>query len=384
MVVNYLVKTITCLAICACFIAPVRAESACTGWIAVESDPTGFCALRLDGKRVAYQTPVTLKNIPCGRHSLEISKPFCSDVRKSVLVTREDITRVQLSMKSAAGSLELISHPAGARIELDGKAKGKTPLYFSQLKSGIHLLRLRLADHRTLTREIRVSTGKKTQLDLKLKPAFGEIQVRVEPEEEVMVLLDDDPVGSPPMSLKRIPSGPHVIKVVGAHYRPFTTTVTVRDGQVSDVVAQLKPHYGTLMLRKLPTGSQIYVDSKATARVLDRNLLAMRLVPGTHRLKVIAPDSAYAPYERLVKINLLEKQSLTPKLQIRTGGLMIDTTPYAATVMVNGKEVGKAPLSIPKLKVGNHTVVVQAKGYASQRRRVQIKDGQVSSLDIRL
>jgi hypothetical protein len=63
-----------------------------------------------------------------------------------------------------------------------------------------------------------------------------------------------------------------------------------------------------------------------------------------------------------------------PAAVARTGRITVRTTPAGARVLVDGRDVGKTPLTIPNLSRGAHTVRVMRDGYTSVDRRVSITD----------
>ena len=63
----------------------------------------------------------------------------------------------------------------------------------------------------------------------------------------------------------------------------------------------------------------------------------------------------------------------------RTGRITVRTTPAGARVTIDGRDVGKAPLTIPNLTRGTHTVRIMRDGYTTVERRVEISAGQPSS-----
>jgi hypothetical protein len=65
-----------------------------------------------------------------------------------------------------------------------------------------------------------------------------------------------------------------------------------------------------------------------------------------------------------------------PAAVARTGRITVRTTPAGARVLVDGRDVGKTPLTIPNLARGTHTVRVMRDGYTSLDRRVSITAGE--------
>ena len=63
----------------------------------------------------------------------------------------------------------------------------------------------------------------------------------------------------------------------------------------------------------------------------------------------------------------------------RTGRITVRTTPPGARVTIDGRDVGKAPLTIPNLGRGAHTVRVMRDGYTAVERRVTITPNEPTS-----
>jgi serine/threonine protein kinase len=63
----------------------------------------------------------------------------------------------------------------------------------------------------------------------------------------------------------------------------------------------------------------------------------------------------------------------------RTGRITVRTTPAGARVSIDGRAVGQAPLTIPNLGRGTHTVRVTRDGYTTVERRVVITANQPAS-----
>jgi hypothetical protein len=72
----------------------------------------------------------------------------------------------------AVGSMYLDSRPPGARIFLDGKDVGKTPLTLSDIKVGSHPLRFELAGYKTLNTTVTVRAGQQERVTVTLEQAL--------------------------------------------------------------------------------------------------------------------------------------------------------------------------------------------------------------------
>ena len=146
----------------------VRARASLTGTLSVTADRPG-AALHVDGKRVGavpFSGPVTV-----GKHAIEVTLPDGLFGHKGeVLVRANQAHSIQVMLKPLKGTLRVESDPAGAAVEVDGKARGLTPLDELNLAPGKHQVRLQLKKHREATRQVAVEAGKAAALKVKLEP----------------------------------------------------------------------------------------------------------------------------------------------------------------------------------------------------------------------
>jgi hypothetical protein len=62
------------------------------------------------------------------------------------------------------GSIYVDSRPRGARVTVDGKPAGVTPLRVPDVRIGTHVVRLELADHRWWSTTTRVTAGQEQRV----------------------------------------------------------------------------------------------------------------------------------------------------------------------------------------------------------------------------
>jgi hypothetical protein len=79
--------------------------------------------------------------------------------------------RSPATAKASAGSLEVDSRPRGARVMVDGRPVGQTPLKVSAMSPGNHRVLIELTGHRRVTSTVRVTAGEHTRLAVSLEPA---------------------------------------------------------------------------------------------------------------------------------------------------------------------------------------------------------------------
>jgi hypothetical protein len=67
-----------------------------------------------------------------------------------------------------------------------------------------------------------------------------------------------------------------------------------------------------------------------------------------------------------------------------TGSVLIETRPTGATVSIDGKVMGTAPMRVPELSAGSHSVRVSLAGHKTLTTTVVVRAGQQTPLKLSL
>jgi hypothetical protein len=139
-----------------------------------------------------------------------------------------------------AGELEVRSEPSGAKIYVDGKRAGETPLVLSDIKMGRHLIRLTKEGYDSYEVLEQIGVGRKKVIaNLKKTVREGELLVLTEPSGSA-VYLNGRHVGTSPYEGKGLSSGKYIVRVTKEGYETWESHVTVEPGEKIEVLAKLK------------------------------------------------------------------------------------------------------------------------------------------------
>ena len=148
------------------------------GWLLVRTEPPG-AAVTLDGERRG-ETPLSLRDVPFGRHVVEVSHPgFAASPREVILSAEDDIVPVSFEMRPesaarqdaggvATTSLAVESRPAGARVFIDREVVGVTPLVLS-VPPGTHRVRIERDGYRPWVTTVEVTTAEPARVAASLE-----------------------------------------------------------------------------------------------------------------------------------------------------------------------------------------------------------------------
>ena len=138
-----------------------------------------------------------------------------------------------------AGELEVKSEPSGAKVYVDGKQVGETPLVLSDIKMGRHLVRVTKEGYDSYEVLEQIATGRKKVIaNLKKAVREGELMVLTEPS-GAAVYLNGRHVGTSPYEGKGLSSGKYTVRVTKEGYETWQKDVVVEAGKKAEVLAKL-------------------------------------------------------------------------------------------------------------------------------------------------
>ena len=169
--------------------APPADES---GRLIVRSTPAGADVM-VDGQSRGV-TPLTLRELPFGAHTIAVShaghdtrqqRVTLSERRPSRSIdfelhptstagpetTATDSTTSTRSAPSGqAGSLQVASHPAGAQVFVDDNLIGTTPLLIPNVAAGSRRLRIDLSGYKAWTKSVQIEPSERSRVSVSLEP----------------------------------------------------------------------------------------------------------------------------------------------------------------------------------------------------------------------
>lgn len=151
---------------------------------------------------------------------------------------------------AATGRLVVRTTPAGARVRVDGRDRGVTPLTLTGLAPGRYAVEVSLEGHEPLSRRVELTSARPTAtLDLRLpaapRPAAAargpaSLEFVTRPAGAV-VWLDGRRVGVSPLTLSEVAPGTRSVRFELAGHATWTNTITLAAGESRRVTASLEP-----------------------------------------------------------------------------------------------------------------------------------------------
>jgi hypothetical protein len=286
-------------------------------------------------------TPLMLSDTAAGNHTIDVRLYGYGDWKSTVDVNVGGTKTVSAILKAEdPGSnqgINVSSKPAGAKVMLDGLAKGVTPISLNGIASGIHILEIGYTGYTSWKSTIDVPETGIKEISVNLTPTAacspGWITVFSSPE-NARVTLDGNYAGltthDRPLNLDAITPGEHTIVLELTGFTPYSTQVTVVSNQVSLVNATLLPvsgqfAKGTLSVTSDPAGATIFVDNISIGIT---PFTVNDITAGDHQ--VIIHSDGYSDYSAGILVTAGTTRPLSARLLKVTPTLHSPVSPFAA------------------------------------------------------
>lgn len=300
-------------------------------------------------------------------------------VYKMDLITGSVRTIVE-EAKIQTGWLVFNSIPDGADIYLsqngsEEKHIGTTPMS-KKMPYGTYNYRAKKYSYGDEVGLIELNKERIT-MDLKLVSASGSIKVNSSPSGASVYLNGNDTGKKTPCLLDSVPSGRCDIRLQLTNYAPATRTVTVNNGETSDLLVTLESRFATITINSLP-GAVIKVNGAEAGKTTYKE----NLQEGIYDVEVTLAGHQSATKQIEVVAN--QPQTITLNPTPVYGTLDVNSNPMGATISINGKSYGDTPTTIENLLVGDYDVEISKTGYEPVKRHVIITKSSPASIDVKL
>jgi hypothetical protein len=156
------------------------------------------------------------------------------------------------------------------------------------------------------------------------------------------------------------------------------STISVTLGKPSiSINTPVQP--GSMDLRSVPDGASVVMGEKYLGKT---PMKISDISPGTY--DVIFSQFGYQKFSTRVPVEAGRITEVSATLVPDTGAFAITSVPSGASVLVDGKNSGIAPVTVGNLTVGNHTVAVSLDGYIPMQQTVTVVSGQTLPVTIGL
>ena len=266
------------------------------------------------------------------------------------------------------GTITIDTNPTAGQVEVDGVARGSTPLRLS-LPAGAHVLTVRgTGAPRIIPITIKAGTEVSQYVELPAEAAAtGQVQIRTEPS-GARVSVDGIPHGVSPLTVIELAPGEHTVKIEN-DVATVSQPVIIEAGVTATLVvplaaAQVGPVSGWISV-SAPFAMELYEQGRNLGNSgIDRIMMPA----GRHEIEIVNEPLGFRE-ARTVQVTpgKLSVVSVTlPK-----GTLSLNAVPWA-NVVIDGENVGETPIGNLSLSIGPHEVVFKNPQFGEQRRVIVV------------
>lgn len=353
-----------------------------TGVVQLESNPTG-AYVYVDGRYLG-RTPARVE-LDEGQHFATF---YLQDqvIVETFFVTEGRTTVVTANFRKTM--LNIQTTPPGAQIYLNGSYVGVSPLQI-EVQPGTHTILATRPGYEPEQRSVTIALGETKTVSITLSPERATLIVFTNPI-GASIYINTQYRGtttSAGLSLSLTPATYNIVARMSG-YQDASVTVTLSPGETRSVTLNLAPavRKGTLNIFTNPAGASIYVDGTyvGTARATG---LSVQVDPGPHT--IIATMDGYQDTTVTVSVAPGETKRIDITLPpiVRTGFLLIYTTPPNASIYVNGRYVGVADPAGLRVEVDAnivHRVVASLPDYEDASTEVQVTPNETKTVRLTL
>jgi len=156
-----------------------KSPVATPGQILVHTVPNN-ATVSINGRGVG-PAPQTIKDLPLGTYTIRVARAGYVTQSEQVSLTKgtpwRDVTlrlpAGQTPPDNEPGSVSVDSRPRGARVFLDGRNVGVTPVTVSSVTAGAHVVKIEMSGYKPLVTKATVKAGDRAQLAVSLERKAG-------------------------------------------------------------------------------------------------------------------------------------------------------------------------------------------------------------------
>lgn len=347
--------------------------------LVVNSQP-GQAVVTVNG-RVAGITPVAVA-LEAGESTVaELSLRDHSAGAYEITAAQDEALAMAVALKEIPpfGELVVRTEPSGAKVSLDGREIGETPLAAKDVASGDHQLSVKLPGHKAVTRSVTIRRQRSTEVEVALEKDLRPVRIISVPE-GARVALDGEQVGSTPLDLASVATGARELRLTLPGHAVLTEPVTVESTDELQVFSfRLRPLAGNVRVETTPPGATVTLDGEERGK----SPLALTGLPiGQHTVSIEL--DGFLPVKRAIQVEDQQTAVVQEGLTRAEGQLICISVPAGARIILDGRDQGVTPRTLTGVPVGKRQVTLELEGYQPWSGRAPVIHGQTTKVEVGL
>jgi formylglycine-generating enzyme required for sulfatase activity len=270
--------------------------------IAGDEENLSRTAWKINDRDTVFSAKLDLE-LEAGTYTVKINNPFFHPKELRAEIQRRKQTKLQVDLQPVDGRLNISSRPAGAKVFLNEKLIGKTPLEHSQ-KGGLYSLRITADNYVDTIEQFEITNSEsKVKRNYQLARIKAKIIPKLTPTGGK--LLVNGTLAKEPLFLST--KVEHRLTYMKAGYYSETKKILLSSDQEKKVSFQLKPEVGQVEISSSPPAT-IWINNKDYGN----NAITISLPAVTHQ--IIFKKLGYRSVSRTVNPSGKFVQKVSAKL----------------------------------------------------------------------
>lgn len=354
-------------------------------------NPTVALDLQLDGKPLPLGViPVVTMNgkpfhsgdkVSVGHNSLSIVLNNAEPINRNVWTFWGANDLGSISLITFKGNLKLTITPSATTFELrqgaDSIRSGIAPTTLSDVPVGDYELLVSCGSYKE-SKSVTIAKGENAPLNIILQ--LANIVLESSPTDADYLLLCKGGVdngvkwpGKLPTVISNVPFGTYDCTISRKGW-DIGSSITIDKAGVITNLTEFP--YGSIEVTSEPTGLTVSTNGVGIGKT---PITLQELKPASYNLTISDGENDLA-----ADVNVGPKENAKHDFVFRYGTVQLMSTPVGASVIRKGKEIGKTPLTLDRVPIGELSIGFNLDGYVGTNLVVSVTENAVTNFTVKL
>ncbi len=260
------------------------------GTLNVSSTPAG-AKIKINGILKEGVTPQVFEEFQSGAYEIEVEKERYFLRKKTVEISDLTASDLAFLLKPQFSDITITSTPSGAKVYLDKKYVGTTPLNkkgeTNGLVAGIYNIRLTMNSdlYRDYEDAITIKAGEPLLKTFELKSNFGTIKILAD-KTDIKTLVNGIENKDFGMDMQiRLKPGTYEIELIKDKHHPIKKTISLSKGALEIIQDDFTAKQGRIMAYSVPDGAEFTLIDEMGKEIYEGKNLDQQVLEGSYTVK---------------------------------------------------------------------------------------------------
>ncbi len=206
-------------------------------------------------------TPALVTSLPLGNYRVRLTHPGYLPREVDVAMDNRTPFKLEADLVSEMATLSMTSTPPGARVVVNGAARGETPCTVERVPEGDVTVEVLLDGYQPHKQSVRVTAGEEQRVEAILAPIPANLTIVSMPA-GARIYVENQFRGMSPVQMNDLKPGSYRLRAELSGFEPMARTVEIGIAQDRVEEFRLQGNTGTMELVTEPAGVTVYVDGK--------------------------------------------------------------------------------------------------------------------------